>query len=104
MLVNKKKIHENGFPCLSEEEIYQIHLASLEILERTGVEVFDDEAMRLLKEAGCHVDGSRVRIPNHLVNGQSGRSVQDYALRRRREPKAASVPGSRLLRTGHGLT
>lgn len=67
MLVNKKKIHENGFPCLSEEEIYQIHLASLEILERTGVEVFDDEAMRLLKEAGCHVDGSRVRIPNHLV-------------------------------------
>lgn len=46
----------------------QIHLASLEILRRTGVRVYEDEALALLKDAGAHVsDGSLVKIPASLV-------------------------------------
>ncbi len=46
----------------------QIHLASLEILRRTGVRVFQDEALDLLKEAGAQVsDENLVRIPARLV-------------------------------------
>lgn len=67
MLVNRKCIQGGYFEYLSEEEIRQIHLASLEILERTGVEVLDQEALELLRDAGCSVDGTRVRIPNRLV-------------------------------------
>ena len=67
MLVNKKSMQGGSFQYLSDDEIYQIHLASLEILERTGVEVLDEAALKLLKNAGCHINGSRVRIPNQLV-------------------------------------
>ncbi|NQT55921.1 MAG: trimethylamine methyltransferase family protein [Desulfobacteraceae bacterium] len=53
---------------LSPDQIYQIHLSSLEVLERTGVEVLLPEAVDLLKQAGAYVtDNQRVRIPSHLV-------------------------------------
>jgi trimethylamine--corrinoid protein Co-methyltransferase len=46
----------------------QIHLAALEVLRRTGVRVHQDEALRLLKEAGAHIsDTNLVRIPAALV-------------------------------------
>jgi trimethylamine--corrinoid protein Co-methyltransferase len=45
----------------------RIHLASLEILRRTGVRVFEDQAMALLKDAGAHVsDDNLVRLPADL--------------------------------------
>ena len=67
MLVNKQKIAGGCFEYLSQEQIHVIHMASLEILERTGVVVLDDEALALLAEAGAHVEGNRVRIPAKLV-------------------------------------
>jgi trimethylamine--corrinoid protein Co-methyltransferase len=46
----------------------QIHLASLEVLRRTGVRVHQQEALTLLKEAGAHVgDDNLVKIPAWLV-------------------------------------
>ncbi len=54
---------------LSQDEIYELHLASLEILERTGVSVFEEESLSLLKKAGAKISGkNRVRIPSYLVN------------------------------------
>ncbi|NIR00103.1 MAG: hypothetical protein GTN78_07850, partial [Gemmatimonadales bacterium] len=48
---------------LSDEQIQQIHFGSLEILERTGVEVRDARATELLRSAGARVAGERVRVP-----------------------------------------
>jgi trimethylamine--corrinoid protein Co-methyltransferase len=46
----------------------RIHQAALEILRRTGVRVFHEEALRLLADAGCPVqDQTLVRIPAALV-------------------------------------
>lgn len=39
MLVNKQKIAGGCFDVSSQEQIHVIHMASLEILERTGVVV-----------------------------------------------------------------
>jgi len=56
------------FRILSDEQCQQIHLASLEILSRTGIRVMDQEAVTLLQEAGADVtDGNLVRYPPHLV-------------------------------------
>ncbi len=56
------------FRLLTDDQIYEIYLAALEVLERTGVDVFDEECVDLLASAGSHVEGkSRVRIPSHLV-------------------------------------
>ncbi|MBU0465737.1 MAG: trimethylamine methyltransferase family protein [Proteobacteria bacterium] len=38
---------------LNQDQIKQIHLASLEILERTGVQVMLPEALDLLEKAGA---------------------------------------------------
>ena len=54
---------------LRHDQLKQIHLASLEVLERTGVDVRLDEAVELLAAAGADVrDASRVKIPSHLVD------------------------------------
>lgn len=46
----------------------QIHLASLEVLRRTGVRVYQDEALDLLEDAGAFVsDENLVKIPASLV-------------------------------------
>jgi len=45
----------------------QIHQASLQILERTGIDVHDQQAISILEEAGAAVNGQRVRLPGDLV-------------------------------------
>jgi trimethylamine---corrinoid protein Co-methyltransferase len=53
---------------LEEEQIREIHEATLEILERTGVVVHDEDAIELLAGAGCSIsEKNRVRIPSFLV-------------------------------------
>ncbi|MGQ9502375.1 MAG: trimethylamine methyltransferase family protein [Anaerolineae bacterium] len=57
-----------AFARLSEQQCQQLHDASLQILERTGVRLYLQEALDLLKRAGAEVfDGNRVRIPSRLV-------------------------------------
>jgi trimethylamine--corrinoid protein Co-methyltransferase len=53
----------------SDDELQEIHLATLEVLARTGVFVEDDEALAIFAEAGADVDCERrvVRLPAHLV-------------------------------------
>lgn len=52
---------------LSHDQIKRILGAAKEVLERTGVVYYDEEAIETMKKAGCYVDGNRVRIPAHLV-------------------------------------
>ncbi len=53
----------------TEAEVDDIHFATLEVLERTGVFVEADEALDIFGDAGCRVDRDArlVRIPPHLV-------------------------------------
>lgn len=56
------------FNRLTLAQCEQLHQASLQILERTGVRLFEPEAVDLCRRAGCRVsDGNRVRIPARLV-------------------------------------
>ncbi len=52
---------------MGQQEREKIHVASLEILERTGVDVHDEKAVALLVKGGAKADGIRVRIPEHVV-------------------------------------
>jgi trimethylamine--corrinoid protein Co-methyltransferase len=56
------------FRKLSGDQVERIHNASLEILDRTGVCLYEPEALDLLKKAGMVVsEENRVRIPPSLV-------------------------------------
>jgi len=41
---------------LSREELREIHYATLDVLQHTGVVVHSEEALRVLDEAGADVD------------------------------------------------
>jgi len=58
-----------GMAPLSDGDLQDIHLATLEVLERTGVWVEADDAIDVFADGGCHVDRAsrRVRIPPATV-------------------------------------
>jgi trimethylamine--corrinoid protein Co-methyltransferase len=57
-----------AFRALTDEQIYRLHLASLEVLERTGVAVQEEEARNLLLGAGAYAGNDDiVRVPAWMV-------------------------------------
>ena len=52
---------------MGHQECDRIHIATLEILERTGVDVHDENARQLLVSGGASADGVRIRIPEFMV-------------------------------------
>jgi len=55
------------FKILTIEQIKQIVNNALRILENTGSIVHSEEARTLLKNAGCTIDGVKVKIPSKLI-------------------------------------
>ena len=52
---------------INENQIKQIHMATLEVLERVGIKMTHPRGVELLDGAGARVDGDRVRIPSWMV-------------------------------------
>lgn len=67
----RKSTETVGFSlsCFSNDDLEDIHLATLEILHQTGVRVASDEAMEIFEESGASVNREEklVRIPPCLV-------------------------------------
>lgn len=55
------------FKVLSEDQVKQVHYSTLDVLSRTGVRIECEEALHLLKDAGCYVEGYLVKLPPYLV-------------------------------------
>jgi trimethylamine--corrinoid protein Co-methyltransferase len=56
------------FNVLTDTQIRDLHLATLELLRRTGIRFFSEEAVGLLKNAGAFVqDGNLVKFPAQMV-------------------------------------
>jgi len=53
----------------NKDELYEIHLATLDVLERIGVGIYDDRGLKLMDKAGAIVDYDNkvVKIPQHLL-------------------------------------
>jgi trimethylamine--corrinoid protein Co-methyltransferase len=69
---------------LTDEQCETIHRASLEILRRTGVRVYHDEALSLLRESGAIVsDQNLVRFAPGIVEWALGQAPSRIALCRR---------------------
>jgi len=62
----RKGLSLNG---LSNDELYSIHLATLEVLQHTGIRVECDKAMDIFEEGGAVVDRGEklVKIPSYVV-------------------------------------
>lgn len=52
---------------INADQIGQLHAATLDVLERTGVKITHVRALEILAGAGARVQGDRVKIPGFLV-------------------------------------
>ncbi len=92
---------------LSAEDCQRIHQASCTILERTGVRVYHEGGLELLRQAGARVDGDWVHIPAAMVDAAVASAPRSFNLYRRGSDQVACVldgehvyfgPGSDTLR------
>lgn len=78
-----KQLQSNlSFSVLSQDEIQQIHEATIKVLEETGVKVLEAEAQQLLKKVGCRVEGDIAYVPRKVVDDAlktAPKSVQVYS-------------------------
>ena len=100
MLMNRSNMVANQTPqfrVLSREQCEEIHLATLEVLERTGVRVENARALGLLLDAGAHVrDGDVVTVPSHLVKRALATAPPRVAISNRRGERAMLLEGHRV--------
>ena len=68
MCSNNLLFNSAQYRRLSDSQCQKLYWACLELLERTGVRLYHQEALDLLKKAGVSAsDGNRVRLPPGLV-------------------------------------
>jgi trimethylamine--corrinoid protein Co-methyltransferase len=58
-----------GIEIFTKDELDDIHWATVEVLEKAGLWVQDEEALDIFADGGCHVDRAehKVRIPQHVL-------------------------------------
>jgi trimethylamine--corrinoid protein Co-methyltransferase len=81
------------YRVFTKDECEMVHQASLETLERTGCKIEAEEALDLLKQAGSHVEGDRVRIPSSVVEKALQSAPQKIELYSRLGQRAMVLEG-----------
>ena len=66
----------------SNDDMQRIHEASLYVLEKTGMQVFSDEALDIYSEGGCHVDREKqvVKFPQYIVERSMAQAPKNILL------------------------
>lgn len=67
----------------TQDQCHEMHLKSLEILERTGVIVHDEGALQVYKKGGAYVRGNKVFIPAWMVEEALRSAPERIVLRRK---------------------
>ncbi|TET08784.1 MAG: hypothetical protein E3J86_09915 [Candidatus Thorarchaeota archaeon] len=82
------------YKLLNRDEISAIHSASMEVLERVGVVIQHDKALKILAEAGAAIDFTAkvARIPEYLVHDALQKCPRKHRLIAR-NPKHSIVIG-----------
>jgi trimethylamine--corrinoid protein Co-methyltransferase len=91
------------FRVLTDRQIEVVYRATLECLQRTGVDIHNAEARALLEEAGAWVDGVRVRIPPHIIQDAVAAAPRTFTLWGRAGGHVCQVAPDRVT-FGPGLT
>ena len=90
---------------LSDEQIYDIHIRTLDILEHVGVQVESEEALKLLHETGAAVDfkTKRVRIGPDLVGEAVRKTPSSFVLHARNPERSLRIENDRVYFMPGGL-
>ena len=86
-------LDRNYLNILSSDEVHNIHLATLEVLEHTGVLIREEKALRLLDQAGATVDYRKgiVKIPTHLVKEAVSKTLKSFTWHARNPKRSIRI-------------
>jgi len=67
MRVNCQSNATVQFEVLGRDQREEVLRAALEVMEDPGIDIFNEDALTILRSLGASVEGSRVHIPSHVV-------------------------------------
>ena len=98
-------VHTPQLQILSKAQIDRIYQATLECLQRTGVEIRNATARKLLMDAGARADGMRIRIPPRIIEDILATVPQSFKIWGRDQTHCIQIEaGSRLFGPGPTCT
>ncbi len=87
----KRKIPE--YEILSADQLEAVHDASMRILEETGIDFRDDEALQMWRAAGAEVQGQRVRLDRALLMALVAQAPPQFTLHGRNPERSVPLGG-----------
>lgn len=102
------KVEGFGLNIFSDDELYDIHCGTLEVLEKTGIKVESKEALEIFAAGGASVDFEThvVKIPAYIVE-DAIHSAPNTVLLAGRDPKHDIVLGGKrvhFINFGEGVS
>ncbi len=84
------------FEYFTKKELEQIHEATLNIMETTGLTFSYTPARELFAKAGCKIDGQQVFFPGKLVEEQIKKAPSQFTLYARNPEKNVIIGGEHI--------
>ncbi|MEP2716296.1 trimethylamine methyltransferase family protein [Pseudophaeobacter sp.] len=82
---------------LGEEGVAAIHEGAMRILEEIGVVFLNPEALEILKQAGCRVEGDLVRMDREFVMEMLGKAPSQFTITPRNPERTIPIGGTNIL-------
>ncbi len=82
---------------LSPEGVDAIHNGAMRVLEEIGIEFLHSDAVAILRDAGCIVDGENVRMGRDLVMEMVGKAPSEFTLTPRNPDRKITIGGRHMV-------
>ena len=94
------------FDPLDKDEVRRIDLATMEVLERTGIRVENDKVLDLLEQSGAKVDKreKRARIPEYVLKDGLRKVPGSFVVYNRRGEKVRIGSDQTVISSGAGAS
>ena len=82
---------------LTPEGVAAIHDGAMRILEEIGIEFLNEEAATILKQAGCTLEGTNVRMDRELVMEKVGLVPSQFTIVPRNKARQITIGGGHMV-------
>lgn len=82
---------------LTSEGIEAIHEGAMRILEEIGIEFYNEEAIGILREAGCTINGDNVRMGRDFVMEMVAKAPSSFTITPRNPDRTITIGGNNLV-------
>ncbi|MEP1519939.1 trimethylamine methyltransferase family protein [Ascidiaceihabitans sp.] len=93
---NPPKMIDPPVEPLSPEGVEAIHDGAMRILEEIGIEFLNPEALEILREAGCTIDGENVRMGREFVMEMVAKAPSEFTITPRNPDRTITIGGNNL--------